>query len=60
MRGEANGADAGEAIEQLVHATVASLQAPALDRPEASGPPTKLRANAGAALIVHRPLRSKY
>jgi AcrR family transcriptional regulator len=30
-RGEANGADAAEAIEQLVRASVASLQAPALD-----------------------------
>jgi len=32
-RGEADGADAANAIEQLVRATVASLQAPALDRP---------------------------
>ena len=32
-RGEADGADPGEAIEQLVQSTVASLQAPALDRP---------------------------
>ena len=32
-RGEADGAEPGEAIEQLVKATVASLQAPALDRP---------------------------
>jgi AcrR family transcriptional regulator len=32
-RGEADGADAANAIEQLVKATVASLQAPALDRP---------------------------
>ena len=32
-RGEADGADAASAIEQLVRATVASLQAPALDRP---------------------------
>jgi hypothetical protein len=31
-RGEADGADPGEAIEQLVQSTVASLQAPALDR----------------------------
>jgi AcrR family transcriptional regulator len=35
-RGGADGADAGDAIEQLVSATVASLQAPALDQPEAS------------------------
>jgi hypothetical protein len=28
------GADAGDAIEQLVRATVASFQAPALDQPE--------------------------
>ena len=33
-RGGADGADAGNAIEQLVRATVASLQAPALDRLE--------------------------
>jgi AcrR family transcriptional regulator len=32
-RGEADGADAAGAIEQLVRSTVASLQAPALDRP---------------------------
>jgi len=31
-RGEADGADAASAIEQLVQATVASLQAPALDQ----------------------------
>jgi AcrR family transcriptional regulator len=34
-RGEADGSDPGNAIEQLVRATVASLQAPALDQPEA-------------------------
>jgi AcrR family transcriptional regulator len=34
-RGGADGADAGNAIEQLVRSTVASLQAPALDRMEA-------------------------
>src|SRR2546429_4144702 len=33
-RGRADGADAGHAIEQLVCATVASMQAPALDQPE--------------------------
>lgn len=33
-RGHADGSDAGEAIEQLVRATVAALQAPAVDRPE--------------------------
>jgi AcrR family transcriptional regulator len=33
-RGSADGADAGHAIEELVRATVASLQAPALDPPE--------------------------
>ena len=32
-RGEADGTDAANAIEQLVQATVASLQAPPLDRP---------------------------
>ena len=31
-RGDADGADAGDAIEQLVRATVASLQAPPLNR----------------------------
>jgi len=35
-RGEADGADAGNAIEQLVQATAASMQAPALDRSEPS------------------------
>src|SRR5712692_1971154 len=35
-RGEADGTDAGDAIEQLVQSTVASLQAPALDAPETS------------------------
>jgi hypothetical protein len=33
-RGGADGTDAGNAIEQLVRATVASFQAPALDQPE--------------------------
>src|SRR4051812_41261757 len=32
-RGEADGADPGEAVEQIVKSTVASLQAPALDTP---------------------------
>jgi AcrR family transcriptional regulator len=32
-RGEADGADGGHAIEELVRATVASLQAPPLDQP---------------------------
>jgi AcrR family transcriptional regulator len=36
-RGSADGADAGHAIEELVCATVASLQAPALDPPERQG-----------------------
>ncbi len=35
--GEADGADPGEAIEQLVRSTVASLQAPPLDRPVPAG-----------------------
>jgi hypothetical protein len=38
-RGEADGSDAAAAIEQLVRATVASLQAGALDRP----PPLRRR-----------------
>ena len=46
-RGETNGADPAEAIEQLVQATVASLQAPALDRPGTARPPTHVPANAG-------------
>lgn len=33
-RGHADGSDAGEAIEQLVCATAAALQAPPVDRPE--------------------------
>jgi AcrR family transcriptional regulator len=33
-RGAADGSDAGHAIEELVRATVASLQAPALDQPQ--------------------------
>ena len=36
-RGEADGSDAGEAIEQLVQSTVASLQAPPLEQPAPSG-----------------------
>src|SRR5437870_8034605 len=50
-RGEADGADPGDAIEQLVQSTVASLQAPALDRPAAarkhSAPSGRAPANAG-------------
>ena len=42
-RGSADGADAGHAIEELVRATVASLQAPALD------PPASLRRRPTAA-----------
>ncbi len=51
-RGEADGSDAGEAIEQLVQSTVASLQAPPLEQPapsarrSAAGRPP---ANAGLA-----------
>jgi AcrR family transcriptional regulator len=47
-RGEADGADPGEAIEQLVQSTVASLQAPALDRPFARRRPLPGRAPADA------------
>src|SRR6266436_1401058 len=43
-RGAADGADAANAIEQLVRATVASLQAPALDQPEASGRRSQVQA----------------
>ena len=51
-RGEANGADAGDAIEQLVQATVASLQAPALDAPAPSQrrPAGSAKARANAVL----------
>jgi hypothetical protein len=52
-RGDSDGADAGDAIEQLVKATVASLQAPALDRAtpsqRRSTPPTKSLAGGGHA-----------
>lgn len=52
-RGEADGADPGEAIEQLVQSTVASLQAPPLDRPLSAGKrvavPGRAAANAGPA-----------
>ena len=46
-RGEADGSDAGEAIEQLVQSTVASLQAPAIDRPESRKRPTPAKAPDG-------------
>jgi AcrR family transcriptional regulator len=39
-RGAADGADAGHAIEELVRATVASLQAPALDPPRTQRAPS--------------------
>ena len=48
-RGEADGGDPGAAIEQLVKATVASLQAPALDRPAVSRKRSPAPANAGLA-----------
>jgi len=50
-RGEADGADPGEAIEQLVQSTVASLQAPPLDRPA----PASRRSVAGRAPANARP-----
>jgi AcrR family transcriptional regulator len=50
-RGEADGADAGEAIEQLVQSTVASLQAPAVDRPASRKRPAPAnKASDGAAV----------
>src|SRR5579862_1993727 len=53
-RGEADGTDAGHAIEELVRSTVASLQAPALDRPapsrRRSAAPAKTHADDGHAL----------
>lgn len=52
-RGEASGTDAGDAIEQLVRATVASFQAPALDRlaPPAKRSASSVRLPAGAGLV---------
>jgi AcrR family transcriptional regulator len=51
-RGEADGADAGNAIEQMVQATVASMQAPALDRsaPSRGRPALPARAQVDAAI----------
>jgi AcrR family transcriptional regulator len=53
-RGDSDGTDAGDAIEQLVRATVASMQAPALDRPASSrrrsAAPAKTHADDGRAL----------
>ena len=46
-RGEADGSDAGEAIEQLVQSTVASLQAPAIDRPASRKRPAQAKAPDG-------------
>src|ERR1700752_1913722 len=48
-RGEADGTDPGEAIEQLVKSTVASMQAPALDKPASprKRPAGKAPADAG-------------
>jgi AcrR family transcriptional regulator len=50
-RGEADGTDPGEAIEQLVKSTVASMQAPALDKPASprKRPAGKASADAGLA-----------
>ena len=50
-RGEADGSDAGAAIEQLVRATVASLQAPALDLPSSAQrkPAAPARGHEGSA-----------
>jgi AcrR family transcriptional regulator len=48
-RGDADGADAASAIEQLVRATVASMQAPALDRTE----PSRRRSAGPARAQVH-------
>ncbi len=48
-RGEADGSDAGEAIEQLVQSTVASLQAPAIDRPASRKRPAPAKAPDGVA-----------
>jgi len=52
-RGDSDGTDAGDAIEQLVRATVASMQAPALDRSAPSrrpAAPAKTHADDGRAL----------
>jgi AcrR family transcriptional regulator len=50
-RGEADATDPGEAIEQLVKSTVASMQAPALDKPASprKRPAGKAPADAGLA-----------
>lgn len=49
-RGEADGADPGEAIEQIVKSTVASMQAPALDkRSPRKRPAGRAPADAGLA-----------
>jgi AcrR family transcriptional regulator len=49
-RGEADGADPGEAIEQIVKSTVASMQAPALDkRSPRKRPAARAPADAGLA-----------
>jgi hypothetical protein len=47
-RGEADGADMAEAIEQLVSATVASLQAPGINEPVAVAKPVARRPPARA------------
>jgi AcrR family transcriptional regulator len=48
-RGHADGTDAAEAIEQLVRATVAALQAPSVDRPEPARRRTAKAVNAAGA-----------
>jgi AcrR family transcriptional regulator len=55
-RGEADGGDAGMAIEQLVKATVASLQAPALDQPASAKrkPAAHARSHEGSPTLVVR------
>jgi AcrR family transcriptional regulator len=45
-RGEADGSDPGNAIEQLVRATVASLEAPPLDEPGRTQRPARARSKA--------------
>jgi AcrR family transcriptional regulator len=58
-RGEADGADMAEAIEQLVSATVASLQAPDIDSHAAAAMAGSRAAKAGATSAKAAPARRK-
>ena len=58
-RGEADGADMAEAIEQLVSATVASLQAPEINDLAAAARVEPRRAEGGRASAKAAPARRK-